>query len=219
MPERLRPQITFANVVSCLALFVALGSGAYAATHLPKNSVGARQLKKNAVSTAKIKNEAVTAVKVKGGTLTGTQINASTLGTVPRAQSAQSADTLAPPEGWREVTDFLDGWENSMPIVGGHPEPVGFYKDKEGVVHLRGEVSGGSPNTVIFRLPPGFRPAAGSFIEEPVACFGGVRCPYEVNSVAITGPNFPSPVGDGAVLSPAETDNVFLDGITFRAES
>jgi hypothetical protein len=40
-----------------------------------------------------------------------------------------------------------------------------------------------------------------------------------VASVLISGPNFPNPVGDGAVLSPAETENVFLDGITFRAES
>ncbi len=214
MSERLRPQITFANVVSCLALFVALGSGAYAATHMSKNSVGARQLKKNAVTTQKLKNEAVTAAKVKRGTLTGVQVDASTLGTVPQAQSAQSADTLAPSEGWHEVTEFLDGWEGSTPVVGGHPEPVAFYKDKEGVVHLRGEVSEGTPNTVIFRLPPGYRPASGRFVEEPVSCFGGIRCPYETNSVAITGPNFPSPVGDGAVLSPAETENVFLDGIS-----
>ena len=190
-----------------------------AASHLGKNSVGTKQLKKNAVTTTKLKNEAVTAAKVKTGTLTGTQINASTLGTVPRAQSAQSADTLAPSEGWHEVTNFLNGWEDSMPIVGGQPEPAAFYKDKEGVVHLRGEVSLGTPGTVIFRLPPGYRPASGRFIQEPVACFGGVRCPYEVASVLISGPNFPNPVGDGVVLSPAETENVFLDGITFRAES
>ena len=215
----MRPKLSYANVMATVAVFIALGGASYAALKLPKNSVGAKQLKKNAVTTAKIKKEAVTAAKVKKGTLTGAQINASTLGTVPRAQSAQTADTLAPSEGWHEVTEFLDGWESSMPVVGGHPEPVAFYKDKEGVVHLRGEVSQGTPNTVIFRLPPGYRPASGRFIQEPVACFGGVRCPYEVNSVAITGPNFPSPVGDGAVLSPAETENVFLDGITFRAES
>jgi hypothetical protein len=40
-----------------------------------------------------------------------------------------------------------------------------------------------------------------------------------VGSVIIAGPNLPHTVGDGAVLSPAETENVFLDGITFRAES
>jgi hypothetical protein len=40
---------SFANVVSLIALFVALGSGAYAVTVLPANSVGAAQLKKNSV--------------------------------------------------------------------------------------------------------------------------------------------------------------------------
>ncbi len=35
MSERLRPQITFANVVSCLALFAALGSGAYGGPDAP----------------------------------------------------------------------------------------------------------------------------------------------------------------------------------------
>jgi hypothetical protein len=214
----MRPKLSFANVVSVLALFVAIGGTAFA-FHLGKNSIGSRQLKKSAVTTAKVKNEAITAAKVKKGTLTGAQINSSTLGTVPTAQSAQSADTIAPSEGWHEVTEFLHGWESSMPAVGGHPEPVAFYKDKQGIVHFRGEVSQGTPNTAIFRLPPGYRPASGHFIQEPVACFGGVRCPYEVNSVTITGPNFPSPVGDGVVLSPAETQNVFLDGISFRAES
>ncbi len=41
---------------------------------------------------AKIKNESVTAAKVKKGTLTGSQINLSTLGTVPSASHANSAD-------------------------------------------------------------------------------------------------------------------------------
>ena len=60
MPKRLRPQITFANVVSCLALFVALGGASYAATQLPKNSVGTKQLKTNAVTGAKVKNGSLT---------------------------------------------------------------------------------------------------------------------------------------------------------------
>jgi hypothetical protein len=89
----------------------------------------------------------------------------------------------------------------------------------EGVVHLRGEVSLGTQGTVLFRLPPGYRPASGRFIEEPVACFRGAGCPNEVGSVLIFGPNIPLPFGDGAILPTAETENVFLDGITFRAES
>jgi hypothetical protein len=40
MKKITRP-LTFANVVACLALFVALGGASYAAFKLPKNSVGA----------------------------------------------------------------------------------------------------------------------------------------------------------------------------------
>ncbi len=39
-----------AFVISLIALFVALGGTTYAATSLPKNSVGTKQLKKNAVT-------------------------------------------------------------------------------------------------------------------------------------------------------------------------
>jgi hypothetical protein len=88
----MRPKLSYPNVMSTLCFFLLLGGSAYAATHLGKNSVGSKQLKKNAVTTAKIKNEAVTAAKVKKGTLMGAQINASTLGTVPDASHAKSAD-------------------------------------------------------------------------------------------------------------------------------
>lgn len=49
-----RAKLTFANVVACLALFVALGGVSYAALQLPKNSVGSKQLKKKAVTPAKL---------------------------------------------------------------------------------------------------------------------------------------------------------------------
>lgn len=70
-----------ALVISLIALFVALGGTTYAATSLPKNSVGAKQLKKNAVTSAKIKNGAVTAAKLKNGL------------TVPLAAHATDADS------------------------------------------------------------------------------------------------------------------------------
>lgn len=52
--KRISGKLTYANVVASLALFVALGGGAYAATQLPKNSVGPKQLKKEAVTPAKL---------------------------------------------------------------------------------------------------------------------------------------------------------------------
>ena len=47
-------RLTYANVMATLALFVALGGSAYAATRLKKNSVGTRQLKNGAVTEAKL---------------------------------------------------------------------------------------------------------------------------------------------------------------------
>jgi hypothetical protein len=52
--EFLRRHLTYANVAATLALFLALGGAAYAATQLPRNSVGTAQLRKEAVTTAKI---------------------------------------------------------------------------------------------------------------------------------------------------------------------
>jgi hypothetical protein len=92
MRPGLRPRLTYANVTATVALFVALGGGAYAATVLPFNSVGSDQLKKSSVGTAKIKNNAVTGVKLRDNSVGGADINESTLAKVP---SATAADTAA----------------------------------------------------------------------------------------------------------------------------
>lgn len=54
--KRLRGNLTYANVVSSICLFLVLGGGAALAvtTVLPKNSVGSKQLKKGAVTPAKL---------------------------------------------------------------------------------------------------------------------------------------------------------------------
>jgi hypothetical protein len=52
--DLLRRHLTYANVAATLALFLALGGAAYAATTLPRNSVGTAQLKAQAVTAAKI---------------------------------------------------------------------------------------------------------------------------------------------------------------------
>jgi hypothetical protein len=67
MINRLRPRITYANVVSSLCLFILLGGGAYAATQLAPGSVGTKQLKDNAVISKKVKDHALTAKDVKAG--------------------------------------------------------------------------------------------------------------------------------------------------------
>jgi hypothetical protein len=104
--KHLRKRLTYANVMSSIAVFLVLGGAtAIAAGQLGKNSVGKKQLKagavttaklkKNAVTTAKIKNSAVTGAKVKDGSLTGSDVNLGTLGTVPSASTAGTANSLA----------------------------------------------------------------------------------------------------------------------------
>jgi hypothetical protein len=67
--KRLWRHLTFANVVACLALFIALGGASYAAFKLPKDSVGSRQLKKGAVTAAKVKPGSLLAKSFKAGQL------------------------------------------------------------------------------------------------------------------------------------------------------
>ena len=95
--KRLRKRLTYANVMSSIAVFLVLGGAAVAATQLPKNSVGSKQLKKNAVTTKKIKNNAVTGSKLKNGSVTNEKLaegavtgNKVAAGTIGRGNIAES---------------------------------------------------------------------------------------------------------------------------------
>jgi hypothetical protein len=56
-------------VIASLALFIALGGGAYAAIKIPKNSVGTAQIKSNAVISSKVKDRSLLALDFKAGQL------------------------------------------------------------------------------------------------------------------------------------------------------
>jgi hypothetical protein len=62
-------RLSYANIMSTVAVFAALGGGAYAATALPKNSVGPSQIKKNAVTSVKVKDGSLTKRDFKLGQL------------------------------------------------------------------------------------------------------------------------------------------------------
>jgi hypothetical protein len=85
--------------MSSIAAFLVLGGATALAAGLAKNSVGSKQLKKNAVTSAKIKKNAVTTAKIKNGAVTGAKVNAGTLGTVPNATHAESANTASTTTG------------------------------------------------------------------------------------------------------------------------
>lgn len=65
------PRLSYANVTSTVALFIALGGTSYAVTQLPRNSVGNRQLKANAVSSDKIRNGTVKRVDLSSSARSG----------------------------------------------------------------------------------------------------------------------------------------------------
>ena len=152
----IRSKLTYANLISTLCLFLLLGGAtAFAAGKLAKNSVGTKQ----------IKNGAVTGIKIKKGTITGTNINLAKLGTVPSATTAATATTatsantattagtanalaaLEPAHlvGAAGQPPFLDGASNAGAVAGGiNFQSVGFYKDHDGIVHLRGVAIVGS---------------------------------------------------------------------------
>ncbi|HET7445974.1 MAG TPA: hypothetical protein VFJ57_15100 [Solirubrobacterales bacterium] len=69
-------RLTYANAMSSLAVFLALGGAtAFAASHLGRNSVGTKQLQKNAVTAAELKKRAVTSSKLALDSVTGQASN------------------------------------------------------------------------------------------------------------------------------------------------
>ena len=168
MMKTLGSKLTYANVMSTIAIFLLLGGGA---------AFAASKLAKNSVSTKQIKNGAVTGIKIKKRTITGTNIDLAKLGTVPSATTAASANTattanaLAAMEPTRLVgasgqPPFLDGASNLGTEGPFKFQPVGFYKDHEGIVHLSGVAKVGKESNptagLLFTRPPGYRPEVGS---------------------------------------------------------
>jgi hypothetical protein len=64
MTRRLRDRLTYANVMSTIAVFVALGGTSYALT-LPSNSVGRTQLKRDSVGRSEIRRAAVRSTEIR----------------------------------------------------------------------------------------------------------------------------------------------------------
>ena len=83
MTGKVQAKLTYANVMATVAVFLALGGGAIAATHLGKNVIGTKQIKNNAVNGAKIQDNAVNGAKVQDQSLTAADISPSSLNFAP----------------------------------------------------------------------------------------------------------------------------------------
>jgi hypothetical protein len=90
--NRIRQRLTYANVMSSIAVFLVLGGGAaYAA-----KKIGSNELRGASVTTAKIKRNAVTAAKIKKNSVTTAKIKAAAVTNGKLADGSVSVQKLAP---------------------------------------------------------------------------------------------------------------------------
>jgi hypothetical protein len=205
---RTRARLTYANVMSTIAVFgVLAGGGAYAAGRIgaddiAQNAVRSKHIKDGEVKTSDLANGAVSGAKLAGGAL-----SAPVTEVVPYPLVNNNCGLARTGEfcgnGTNPEVESIRAWRNN----GDGYAPAGFFKDRAGVVHLEGSVEVSAPQQMleftIFILPPGFRPT-----EDHV---------YPVHDASASG-QFVTVGADGQVVSSDRgTTQLSLDGINFRA--
>jgi hypothetical protein len=92
----MKPRLSYANVVSTIALFTALtGASAYAANQIANKSVGEPQLRPGAVTADKIRSNAVTAPKIKAAAIKEGKLAAASVTAAKMALNSVAAGSLA----------------------------------------------------------------------------------------------------------------------------
>ena len=84
--SRVRARLSYANLTATLALFIALGGTTYAATSLPRNSVGSAQIRSNAVGASEIRRRAVGSSEIRDRAIGVRDIAASARGSLRGSQ-------------------------------------------------------------------------------------------------------------------------------------
>jgi hypothetical protein len=94
--NRVRNWLTYANVASTAALFLALGGAtAFAVNQLPTKSVGARQLRPGAVTARSLRKNAVTAPKIKAKAVKQGKLANGAVNTAKLATASVTNDKIA----------------------------------------------------------------------------------------------------------------------------
>lgn len=119
-------------------------------------------------------------------------------------QIAQTQLPLVEPQklvGGTGNAPFANGWVN----FGGTNASASYYKDPFGRVFLKGTVKSGTLNSVVFTIPPGYRPQEAEVF--------AVYCNGAIGFVTVN--------PDGTVLQTGGGSNasLTLSGITYRAFS
>ena len=214
-----------ALVIACVSLFVSLGGVSYG---VATGFIDSREIKNSTIRTKDVRNNDLRGSDIRKDTVGGADVNEATLGRVPSAARADSAATAgdAATVGGLGPSVFARAQQEAPRVVDtpGQPQflgtfdhsaitclscpPVSFWKDTVGVVHLAGSVTGPQDGTA-FSLPPGYRPnvearalAAGDYVSDA----GSVTIVRVKEN------------GEVVIVGAPSTNQVALDGITFRAE-
>jgi hypothetical protein len=220
MRKWVRSKLTYANVISTLALFLVLGGGtalgAYVISsnsqvgpgtisgHRPPSgyhanvisgSVSGQDLAIGAVTSDKLANGAATNPKIANGAVTANKLQ------IP-AQFTSAGLPDAP-----GLCGSIDDWVNWSPDVNNR---IGYYRGRDGIVHLQGFAApcGAIPTSYIFRLPAGYRPVRRTRV--PAAT---PNAPQNAEVIEI----IESGELDAGAVYPQDLGlQVSLDGISFR---
>lgn len=93
----IRQRLTYANVMSTVAVFLLLGGGAaFAAKKMDGKKIGSGQLRGAAVTAAKIKRGAITASKIRKGAVKANKISSGAVIGAKLANGAVTLEKLAP---------------------------------------------------------------------------------------------------------------------------
>ncbi len=226
MLRRLRSRLTYANVMSTIAVFVALATGtAYAANTVFSTDIVDGQVKSvdvgnGEILSADVKDQSLTTFDVStflgadvvDNTLTGADVDESTLrlGATDVLQ-VNSLPFTAPPVF---STAGFCYWDNfNYPAY----SKAMVTRDSAGYVHLQGVVSGsdggtgsatceGTGASTIYTLPPGYRPLSAGVFPSLANYHAGRITVHPAGNVAF---ETPTTAADARVW-------VTLDGISFR---
>jgi hypothetical protein len=165
--KRFAAKPTYANAMATIAVFIALGGASYAATELPRDSVGTEQLQDGAVTGTKIKvgslpasdlaadarsfSKADSDARYLGRTITITSEIAPVLANSYRSGRATCREGYEAAGGGVFSSDPIAGKVTaSIPLVGGLPRPGRSHDAQSwfGTISAQGEKAVTSPSLV-----------------------------------------------------------------------
>jgi hypothetical protein len=164
----MRRHLTYSNVVSTLCLFILLGGVSWAATSLPRNSVGSPQIRDNQVQSRDVRNNSLTGADINESKLvlpmgatgaTGATGESGTPGppgaTGPQGVVGPTGESGA--DGSSEPGLMLGSSGDALPVGTSFlpPSGIGFSNSPESVQSVAPRTFVARDFTVLRQSPPG----------------------------------------------------------------